>query len=67
MSITQTIESLFAKRGQSEYGGEVVTQLEHALQCATLAEEAGSDTQLIVAALLHDIGHLLHDLSLIHI
>jgi predicted HD phosphohydrolase len=39
-----------------------VTQLEHALQTATLARENSASDQLITAALLHDIGHLLHDL-----
>ena len=53
---------MFAERGDSEYGGENVTQLEHALQCALLAEESDSPPALIVASLLHDIGHLLHDL-----
>lgn len=53
---------LFAERGGSEYGGEAVTQLEHALQCAHLAEQAGAAPEVIVAALLHDVGHLLHDL-----
>lgn len=37
---------------------EVVTQREHALQCARLAEETGADDELIAAALLHDVGHL---------
>jgi phosphonate degradation associated HDIG domain protein len=40
------------------YGGEQVTQLEHALQCAALAEAEGATPELVVAALLHDIGHL---------
>ena len=44
------------------YGGEAVTQLEHALQCAQLALENNATDELITAALLHDIGHLLHDL-----
>jgi phosphonate degradation associated HDIG domain protein len=39
-----------------------VTQLEHALQAAWLAEKEGAAPALIAAALLHDIGHLLHDL-----
>lgn len=47
-------------RGQSFYD-EVVTQLEHALQCANQAQlHRGSPTQ-ITSALLHDIGHLLLD------
>ncbi len=57
-----TILQLFAKRGASEYGGEAVTQLEHALQCAALAQAANAPDTLVAAALLHDIGHLLHDL-----
>lgn len=56
------ISEMFAMHGDSQYGGENVTQLEHALQAAALAQQAGADSALIVAALLHDIGHLLHDL-----
>ncbi|HVX66887.1 MAG TPA: HD domain-containing protein [Bryobacteraceae bacterium] len=41
-----------------EYFGEPVSQLEHALQCAHLARQAGADDELVAAALLHDIGHL---------
>jgi phosphonate degradation associated HDIG domain protein len=51
------IEQLYAARGGLHYG-EGVTQLEHALQSAVLAEAEGSPPTLIVAALLHDIGHL---------
>ncbi len=58
--IIDRIERLFAERGGAEYHGEAVTQLEHALQAATLAEEAGGTPSLIVASLLHDVGHLLH-------
>ncbi|HEY1068641.1 MAG TPA: HD domain-containing protein [Pirellulales bacterium] len=53
---------LFRQRGDSEYGGEAVTQREHALQAALLAETQGADSELIAAALLHDVGHLLHRL-----
>jgi len=55
------IEALFAERGSEQYAGEPVTQLQHALQCALRAEEEGSDDALVTAALLHDLGHLLHD------
>ena len=55
----ETITNLFAQSGQDAYFGEPVTQLEHALQCALLAEQAGTDDETIVAAFLHDIGHLL--------
>ncbi len=57
------IEKLFADRGAEQYTGEPVTQLEHALQSALLAQQAGADDALVTAALLHDLGHLLHDLG----
>lgn len=50
---------LLSERGARQYGDEAVSQLAHALQCATLAERSGASSALIVAALLHDIGHLL--------
>jgi phosphonate degradation associated HDIG domain protein len=53
---------LLETRGHGSYCGEQVSQLEHALQAARLAEEAGSPPTLIAAALLHDIGHVLPDL-----
>jgi phosphonate degradation associated HDIG domain protein len=57
------IMALFGQRGSADYGGERVTQLAHALQTAWQAEQQGASRALIVAALLHDIGHLLHDLT----
>lgn len=57
----QDIETLFARRGAEQYSGEPVTQLEHALQSAQLAEQAGADDELVTAALLHDLGHLLNE------
>ncbi len=59
----QDIETLFARRGGEMYAGEPVTQLEHALQTAALAEGEGADDQLVTASLLHDLGHLLQDLG----
>jgi phosphonate degradation associated HDIG domain protein len=55
----QVITNLFAQSGNDAYFGEPVTQIEHALQCAQLAEQAGADSDTVKAALLHDIGHLL--------
>ena len=57
------IETLFHQRGGEQYSGEPVTQLAHALQSATLAELDGADDELVTAALLHDLGHLLHGLG----
>lgn len=59
----QRILQPLTERGHEQYGPEAVSQLEHALQCAALAEQAGSEPALIAAALLHDLGHLLHDLG----
>ena len=53
--------ALYERHGGRMYSGEPVTQLEHALQSAALAEAAGADAELITAALLHDLGHLLND------
>ncbi|MFO0879609.1 MAG: HD domain-containing protein [Gemmataceae bacterium] len=60
--VTDEVLHLFQQRGGSEYGGEAITQLEHALQAAWLAEQEHAPATLIAAALLHDIGHLLHTL-----
>jgi 2-amino-1-hydroxyethylphosphonate dioxygenase (glycine-forming) len=53
------IRDLFVHGGGADYVGEPVTQLQHALQCAQLAEQSGADRATVVAAFLHDIGHLL--------
>jgi phosphonate degradation associated HDIG domain protein len=50
---------LFGKSGSEAYFGEPVTQLQHALQSAFCAVRAQADDEMIVAALLHDVGHLL--------
>ena len=55
------IERLFEARGGEQYSGEPVTQLQHALQTAALGEAEGASDALVTAALLHDLGHLLHD------
>ena len=52
------IERLFSSQGDLPYGGEKVTELEHALQCAQLAEQEDADADMIVSAFLHDVGHL---------
>lgn len=54
------IEYLFNDWGNLQYAGEGVSQLEHALQTATLAQASQASNALITAALLHDIGHLLN-------
>lgn len=54
------IEKLFRDHGHIAYSGEGVTQLEHALQSAQLAERDQAPIELVTAALLHDLGHLLN-------
>ncbi|TJZ65441.1 phosphonate degradation HD-domain oxygenase [Chitiniphilus eburneus] len=57
------IHRLITRRGEEYYGAEGVSQREHALQCAELAEKAGASPALITAALLHDLGHLVHEMG----
>ena len=59
MRVVEEIAELFEKGGAEAYFGERVTQLQHAEQAAHCAVEAKADDELVVAALLHDIGHLL--------
>ena len=56
--ITDEIMSYYEQHGGEEYAGEKVTQLEHMVQAAQLAEEQGYDEDVILAAFLHDIGHI---------
>jgi phosphonate degradation associated HDIG domain protein len=54
------IKGLFDGYGALAYSGEPVTQLQHALQSGALAEEEGASEELVAAAFLHDLGHLLN-------
>lgn len=58
-SIVSRIQSLFERYGSLRYGTEAVTQLQHGLQSASWARQSAAPRELQVAALLHDIGHLL--------
>ncbi|MGO9270900.1 MAG: phosphonate degradation HD-domain oxygenase [Terriglobia bacterium] len=62
MTIFDEIVELFATRGDAAYFGEPVSQKEHALQAAHLAAVEHAPEPLVVAALLHDVGHLVHGL-----
>ncbi len=61
MNVTDEILAIFHERGASAYFGESVSMTEHALQAAYFAQMAGAPAALVVAALLHDIGHLIDD------
>ncbi len=54
-----------ARSASRLYGGEAVSELEHALQCAELARAAGADEELQLACLLHDVGRYAVDPSLV--
>ncbi|MBG6146712.1 phosphonate degradation associated HDIG domain protein [Labrenzia sp. EL_13] len=56
-NIVAFIGDIFERCGDEEYLGEPVTMAEHMLQGATIAERNGLDEEIIVGALLHDIGH----------
>ena len=59
MTVVDEIYELYAEKGSGAYFGERVTQLQHALQSAYWAKQANACDELVLAALLHDIGHLL--------
>jgi phosphonate degradation associated HDIG domain protein len=61
MNVTEEIFAIFQKRGSGAYYGESVSMTEHALQAAYFAQTAAAPAGLILAALLHDIGHLIDD------
>jgi [1-hydroxy-2-(trimethylamino)ethyl]phosphonate dioxygenase len=59
VSVANELLALYAARGAATYFGEVVTTAEHSLQTAHFAQLSGASDTLVLAALLHDIGHLL--------
>jgi phosphonate degradation associated HDIG domain protein len=65
--MTTDILSQIAQRldinGRHQYGLSDINQIQHGLQAAALAEKAGDPPSLIAAALMHDIGHMLHTLG----
>ncbi len=60
-NIVGFLANIFERRGNEEYLGEPVTMAEHMLQSAHFAEQDGEDDIIIVAALLHDIGHFISE------
>jgi [1-hydroxy-2-(trimethylamino)ethyl]phosphonate dioxygenase len=61
MSIVDEILALYGRKGAGAYFGECVSMTEHGLQAAHFAREAGASPALVVAALLHDVGHLVEE------
>jgi [1-hydroxy-2-(trimethylamino)ethyl]phosphonate dioxygenase len=61
MSVAAEILAIYTARAARAYFGERVSTAEHSLQTAWFAHIEGASGPLIVAALLHDIGHLVED------
>lgn len=57
-AIVAEIFALYQTQGHADYIGEPVSQLEHMWQAAALAEAAGADDEVVLAAFFHDLGHL---------
>ena len=62
MMNAEKLLELIRQKGDLEYAGEGVSQLQHAWQSGTLAQRAGASESLQLASWLHDIGHMLTDL-----
>jgi gamma-butyrobetaine dioxygenase len=62
-AVVAELVDVFERRGAEEYLGEPVTIAEHMLQAAALAEAEAAEPELVVAALLHDIGHFTGELG----
>jgi phosphonate degradation associated HDIG domain protein len=58
LQVADEIMTMYKRHGGNEYAGEKVTQLEHMVQASQLAEQQGYDEEVILAAFLHDIGHI---------
>jgi [1-hydroxy-2-(trimethylamino)ethyl]phosphonate dioxygenase len=61
MSTIEQIAALFHGRGGEAYFGEQVSMTAHALQAAYFAQAEHAPPPLVLAALLHDVGHLIED------
>jgi phosphonate degradation associated HDIG domain protein len=59
MKLVDELLQIYERRGAESYFGESVSVTEHALQAAHFAQSDAAPPALIVASLLHDIGHLL--------
>jgi predicted HD phosphohydrolase len=58
VSVADEIFAIYSARGSAAYFGEPVSVTEHGLQAAHFAQLEQAPPQLVIAALLHDIGHL---------
>jgi len=61
--LRQELLEIFVGRATKRYGLSEINQLQHALQAAALAEADGASPATVLASLLHDVGHMIHDLG----
>jgi predicted HD phosphohydrolase len=61
--LRQELLDIFVGRATRRYGLSEINQLQHALQAATLAESDGAPPATVLASLLHDVGHMIHQLG----
>jgi [1-hydroxy-2-(trimethylamino)ethyl]phosphonate dioxygenase len=61
MDIRATLIDIYDNKANGRYGLSGVNQLQHALQSAALAQANGEPATFVVAALLHDVGHMIHE------
>ena len=64
LDIIEFLLELFERRGAEEYMGEPVTMSQHMEQSAACAVADGANEELVIAALLHDVGHFVADFPL---
>ena len=61
--LRQELLEIFVGRATRRYGLSEVNQLQHALQAAALAEADNAPPATVLACLLHDVGHMIHQLG----
>lgn len=61
MTNVDQIFDILKRSDTAGYFGEPVSQLQHALQAAQSARDSGADDEMVIASLLHDIGHLIEE------
>ena len=62
-ALRRELLEIFVGRATRRYGLSAITQLQHALQAAALAEADNAPPATVLASLLHDVGHMVHDLG----
>lgn len=62
-SAWEIIQDIYTFKATGRYGLSQLNQYAHAVQAADIARKSGASDSLILAALLHDVGHMIHDLG----